>query len=79
MTDMPKGGWNSRFYCPFIPSAALQQSFRPLKAAFTIAPVLVHFDLAKLIQLKTDFSGFATLRLCDSRHHLAAGKRGPGS
>ncbi len=59
MTDMLKGGRNGRFHGPFVPSAAMQQSFRQLKAAFTSAPVLVHFDPVKSIRLETDASGYA--------------------
>jgi hypothetical protein len=37
----------------------MRQSFRQLKAAFTSASVLVHFDPAKLIWLQTDASGYS--------------------
>jgi hypothetical protein len=33
MTDMLKRGRNGRFHGPFVPSAAMRQSFRQLKAA----------------------------------------------
>jgi hypothetical protein len=59
MTDMLKGGRNDHFHGPFTPSAVMRQSFRQLKAEFTSAPVLVHFNLAKRIRLETDASGYA--------------------
>ncbi len=59
MRDMLKGGRIGRFHGPFVPSAALRQSFRQLKAAFTPLPVLVHFGPAKPIRLETDASGYA--------------------
>jgi hypothetical protein len=59
MTDLLKGGRNGCFHGPFVPSAAMWQSFRQLKAAFTTAPILVHFDPAKPIRLETDASGYA--------------------
>ncbi len=49
---------NGCFHGPFIPSAAISQSLRQLKAAFTSAPVLVNFGLAKPIQLKKDALGY---------------------
>ncbi len=59
MIDLLKGGSNGRFHGTFVPSVAMQQLFRQLKVAFTSAPVLVHLDLAKLIRLKKDASGYA--------------------
>jgi hypothetical protein len=55
---MLKEGRNGRFHGHFVLSAAMQQSFRQLKVAFTSAHVLVHFNLAGLIRLKTDASGY---------------------
>jgi hypothetical protein len=56
ITDMLKGGKNGCFHGLFVLSAAMRQSFRQLKAAFTSAPVLIHFDAAKLIRLETNAS-----------------------
>ncbi len=44
---------------PFVPSAVMRQLFRQLKAVFTSAPVLVHFDPAKPIRLDTNAFGYA--------------------
>ncbi len=59
MKDMLKGGRNGCFHDPFVYSAAMRQLFRQLKAAFTSAPVLVHFKSAQSIRLKTKASGYA--------------------
>jgi hypothetical protein len=59
MTDMLKRGKNGHFHGPLVPSAAMRQSFRQLKTAFTSAPVLIHFDPAKLIRLERDAMGYA--------------------
>jgi hypothetical protein len=59
MTDMLKGGENCRFSRPILPTPAMTQSFVELRDAFTMAPVLTHFDPAKPIYLETDASGFA--------------------
>ncbi len=58
MTDMLRGGKNSRFQGPFIPSMAMWQSLRQLKVAYTLMSILVHFNQAKLIWLEIDTSGY---------------------
>ncbi len=58
-TDHLKGGKNGHFSGPFPPIPAMKRSFAELRDAFTKAPVLAHFDMAKLICLETDASGYA--------------------
>ena len=43
----------------FIFITEAKQSFKDLKEAFTKAPFLIHFDLAKKIRLETNASKFA--------------------
>jgi hypothetical protein len=83
MTDMLKGGKNGRFTGPFVPTLAMKQSFQQLREAFKQAPVLVHFDPAKLICLKIDASGYAIagiiLQQVEDAHDGAKGAgRGKG-
>ena len=40
-------------------SPEVKEAFRRLREAFTIAPVLRHFDPKKPIRIETDASGFA--------------------
>jgi hypothetical protein len=44
---------------PFKWDAEQQTAFKKLKTAFTTAPILIHFNLEKLIRVETDASRVA--------------------
>jgi hypothetical protein len=59
LTDFLKGMEKGRKSGPFIWTDEAAESFKTLKKAFTITPVLVHFDPSKKIRVETDISKFA--------------------
>ena len=59
LSDMLKGMKKGKKTGVFVLTSSVQAAFRKLCDAFTRAPVLVHFDPKKPIQLKTDASGYA--------------------
>jgi hypothetical protein len=59
LTDLLKGMEKGRKSGPFVWTDEAAESFKTLKKAFTIIPVLVHFDLSKKIRIKTNTSKFA--------------------
>ena len=54
-----KGGKKGKFDIKFSFTEEARESFRRLKHAFTTAPMLLHFDPKRKIQLETDASGVA--------------------
>jgi hypothetical protein len=44
---------------PFILSKEARAAFEQLKQSFTVAPVLQHYDVNRLVRVETDASGFA--------------------
>ena len=59
LTDLLKGGKAGKFTGKFTLTDAAAGAFRALKASFTSAPMLRHYDPEKPIQVETDASGFA--------------------
>jgi hypothetical protein len=59
LTDLLKGIEKGRKSGPFIWTDEAAESFKTLKKAFTITPVLVYFDPSKKIRVETDASKFA--------------------
>ena len=58
-TALLKGSKNGKKTRPYILMKEAKEVFQKLKVAFTMAPVLQHFDPKKPIGIKTDASGFA--------------------
>jgi hypothetical protein len=54
LIDLLKGIEKGRKSGPFIWTDKAAKSFKTLKEAFTITPVLVYFDPSKKIRIKTD-------------------------
>jgi transposase InsO family protein len=59
LTGMLKGSVNGKKEGPFVWGANAESAFRQLIAAFTTAPMLVHFDPSRRIRVETDASAFA--------------------
>jgi hypothetical protein len=59
LTSLLRGSQNGKKSGPFIWPESAEQAFRTLRAAFTTAPLLKHFDPEKPIRLITDASGYA--------------------
>ena len=59
LTTLLKGGKKGKFDIKFSFTEEARESFRRLKHAFTTAPILLHFDPKRKIQLETDASGVA--------------------
>jgi hypothetical protein len=59
LTDLLVGMENGRKTGSFYFTEEARKSFESLKAAFTTAPVLIHFDPSKKIRVETDASKFA--------------------
>jgi hypothetical protein len=57
LTDLLKGG--NKAGKPFVWMKVAAEVFENLKTAFTIVPILRHFDPILRILVKTDISGFA--------------------
>ena len=76
LTALSKGAKNGKKPGPVEWGAGKEQAFRTLKAAFTAAPVLRHFDPALKIRVETDASKFALAgilsQLCGTEWHPIA-------
>src|SRR5437016_1392283 len=59
LSAMLQGSKNGKKTGPYTMTAEAKQAFRRLKAAFSMAPMLQHFDPEKPIRIEIDASGFA--------------------
>lgn len=59
LTALLKGGKDGKHFGPFQWSDKATQAFHTLRAAFTKAPLLAHFDVLKKCRLETDASDYA--------------------
>ena len=59
LTTLLKGGKRGKFDGQFTFTTEAKESFEKLKLVFTTAPMLLHFDPKRKIQLETDASGVA--------------------
>jgi hypothetical protein len=57
LTGILKGSVKGKKHREFKWGEEQQKAFNQLRTAFTTVPVLIHFDLAKLIRVETDASG----------------------
>src|SRR5438270_474798 len=75
LTALLKGSKNGKKTGPYILTKEAKEAFRKLKATFTTAPVLQHFDPEKPIRIETDTSGFAVAAILSQPSTLTVGRR----
>ena len=68
LTSLLKGGRNRKFSGDLSITSGAIEAFETLKAAFTSAPMLRHFDQELKLRLETDASGYAIAGILSQQH-----------
>ena len=76
LTNLTKGTKKGKKSRPVDQGPVKEHAFKALKKAFNLAPLLIHFNLSKPIQVKTNISGFViTMILLQPEQWLAESRQ----